>query len=144
MERYLALALLLALLAGAFALRTVHIDFGLPHRYHPDENKAVNETRRLLDRNAGLHQYRHPPLQRMLAYAGLQIHRSFTGISHVSRSDVYRALRRVSLIAGVIAVAAVYAMEKGATRFNLLKYTTSGEVTGDTNSVVAYVAAEFI
>lgn len=45
--------------------------------------------------------------------------------------------------AGPIAAAMVFAMEKGATTFNLLKYTNSGDVTGDTKSVVAYVAAEF-
>lgn len=42
-----------------------------------------------------------------------------------------------------IAVGAIFAIEKGATMFQLLKYTTSGDITGDTKSVVAYVSAEF-
>ena len=46
--------------------------------------------------------------------------------------------------AGPIAAAMVYANERGATRFNLLKYTNSGDVTGDSTSVVAYVAATVV
>lgn len=44
--------------------------------------------------------------------------------------------------AGPIAAALVFAIERGATQFKLLKYTNSGEVTGDVGHVVAYVAAE--
>ncbi|MHA1903236.1 MAG: AmmeMemoRadiSam system protein B [Candidatus Thorarchaeota archaeon] len=52
---------------------------------------------------------------------------------------------RISICgAGPIAAALVFAKERYATQFNLLKYTTSGDVTGDNKSVVAYVAAEFI
>jgi AmmeMemoRadiSam system protein B len=43
--------------------------------------------------------------------------------------------------AGPIAAAMVFANELGATKFNLLKYTNSGEITGDKHSVVAYVSA---
>ncbi|MBN2231135.1 MAG: AmmeMemoRadiSam system protein B [Candidatus Thorarchaeota archaeon] len=46
--------------------------------------------------------------------------------------------------AGPIAAAMVYANERGASRFNLLKYTNSGDVSGDHNSVVAYVAASIL
>ncbi|MBD3408553.1 MAG: AmmeMemoRadiSam system protein B [Candidatus Lokiarchaeota archaeon] len=46
--------------------------------------------------------------------------------------------------AAPITVATVFAKEMGATRFNLLKYTNSGDVTGNKNDVVAYVAAEYI
>jgi len=46
--------------------------------------------------------------------------------------------------AGPIAAAMVFANERGATRFNLLKYTNSGDVTGDSQSVVAYVAATIV
>lgn len=46
--------------------------------------------------------------------------------------------------AAPIATATVFAKEMGATRFNLLKYTNSGDVTGNKNDVVAYVAAEYI
>lgn len=50
---------------------------------------------------------------------------------------------RVSICgAGPIATAMLFAKERSATRFNLLKYTNSGDVTGDKSSVVAYVAAE--
>jgi AmmeMemoRadiSam system protein B len=49
---------------------------------------------------------------------------------------------RISICgAGPIAAAMVFANERGATKFNLLKYTNSGEITGDRHSVVAYVAA---
>ena len=52
---------------------------------------------------------------------------------------------RVSICgAGPIAAAMVFAKEIGAGQFNLLTYTTSGDVTGDQKSVVAYVAAEMI
>jgi AmmeMemoRadiSam system protein B len=52
---------------------------------------------------------------------------------------------RISICgAGPIAAALVFAKERYATQFNLLKYTTSGDITGDHKSVVAYVAAEFI
>jgi AmmeMemoRadiSam system protein B len=44
--------------------------------------------------------------------------------------------------AGPITAAMVYANELGATQFNLLKYSNSGDITGDNNSVVAYVAAQ--
>ncbi len=46
--------------------------------------------------------------------------------------------------AGPIAAAMVFAKERGATSFNLLKYTNSGVVTGSPESVVAYVAAEMV
>ena len=46
--------------------------------------------------------------------------------------------------AGPIAAATVFAIERGATQFNLLKYTNSGDVTGDKGHVVAYVAAEIV
>jgi len=51
---------------------------------------------------------------------------------------------RVSICgAGPIAATLVFAKERGASYFNLLKYTTSGDISGDNNSVVAYVAATF-
>ncbi len=57
----------------------------------------------------------------------------------------YVQSHRVSICgAGPIAAAMVYANEIGATQFNLLKYTNSGDVTGDNSSVVAYVAAEIL
>ena len=46
--------------------------------------------------------------------------------------------------AGPIAAAMVFAKERGATTFNLLKYTNSGVVTGSPVDVVAYVAAEIL
>jgi len=46
--------------------------------------------------------------------------------------------------AGPIAAAMVFAKEQGAVQFNLLKYTTSGDISGDNKSVVAYVAATII
>ncbi|MFQ5833516.1 MAG: AmmeMemoRadiSam system protein B [Candidatus Thorarchaeota archaeon] len=50
---------------------------------------------------------------------------------------------RVSICgAGPIAAAMVYAKERGATQFRVLKYTNSGDVTGNYRDVVAYVAAE--
>ena len=49
---------------------------------------------------------------------------------------------RISICgAGPIAAATVFAKERGATQFNLLKYTNSGDITGDDKSVVAYVSA---
>jgi len=52
---------------------------------------------------------------------------------------------RVSICgAGPIAAAMVFAKERGAVQFNLLKYTTSGDISGDNNSVVAYVAATIV
>ena len=45
---------------------------------------------------------------------------------------------------GPIAASLVFAKELGATRYQLFKYTTSGDVTGDNNSVVAYVSGAFI
>jgi len=51
---------------------------------------------------------------------------------------------RISICgAGPIAAALVFAKERGASFFNLLKYTSSGDITGDTKSVVAYVSATF-
>ncbi|MEM4735794.1 MAG: AmmeMemoRadiSam system protein B [Candidatus Thorarchaeota archaeon] len=51
---------------------------------------------------------------------------------------------RISICgAGPITAALVAAKERDATTFRLLKYTTSGDVTGDHHSVVAYVAAAF-
>ncbi|NHJ13366.1 MAG: AmmeMemoRadiSam system protein B [Candidatus Thorarchaeota archaeon] len=50
---------------------------------------------------------------------------------------------RVSICGvGPITTAMLFAKAQGATQFKLLKYTNSGEVTGDKSSVVAYVAAE--
>ena len=52
---------------------------------------------------------------------------------------------RISICgAGPIAAAMVFAKERGAVQFNLLKYTTSGDISGDDKSVVAYVAATII
>lgn len=52
---------------------------------------------------------------------------------------------RISICgAGPIAAALVYANEKGATQFNLWKYTNSGDITGDDRSVVAYMAGAFL
>jgi AmmeMemoRadiSam system protein B len=46
--------------------------------------------------------------------------------------------------AGPITAAMIYAKERGASEFHMLKYTNSGDITGDRNSVVAYVAAEIV
>lgn len=46
--------------------------------------------------------------------------------------------------AGPIAAAMVFAKERGAVQFNMLKYTTSGDITKDNSSVVAYVAATIV
>lgn len=49
---------------------------------------------------------------------------------------------RISICgAGPIAAAMVFAKERGATQFSVLKYTNSGDITHDKSSVVAYVAA---
>lgn len=49
---------------------------------------------------------------------------------------------RISICgAGPIAAAMIFAKERGATQFTLLKYATSGNITNDNSSVVAYVAA---
>jgi AmmeMemoRadiSam system protein B len=49
---------------------------------------------------------------------------------------------RISICgAGPIAAATVFAKEQGASFFNVLKYTNSGDVSGDNKSVVAYVSA---
>ncbi len=40
-----------------------------------------------------------------------------------------------------ITIAMVYAKERGATEFNIIKYTNSGDITKDYSSVVAYVSA---
>ncbi|TFF91109.1 AmmeMemoRadiSam system protein B [Candidatus Thorarchaeota archaeon] len=51
---------------------------------------------------------------------------------------------RISICgAGPIAATALFAKERGASKFEILKYTTSGDITGDQKSVVAYVAASF-
>jgi AmmeMemoRadiSam system protein B len=44
--------------------------------------------------------------------------------------------------AGPIAAAAVFAKGRGASMFEVLAYTNSGDVTGDHSSVVAYVSAK--
>ena len=46
--------------------------------------------------------------------------------------------------AGPIAAAMIFAIQRGATEFKVLKYTNSGEVTGDKGHVVAYCAAEIL
>lgn len=52
---------------------------------------------------------------------------------------------RISICgAGPIASAVVYANKQGAEEFRLLQYSNSGDVTGDKESVVAYVAAEIL
>ncbi|NWF95523.1 MAG: AmmeMemoRadiSam system protein B [Candidatus Thorarchaeota archaeon] len=52
---------------------------------------------------------------------------------------------RISICgAGPIAAALVFAKRREATSFNVLKYTSSGEVTKDYHSVVAYTAATFV
>ena len=51
---------------------------------------------------------------------------------------------RISICgAGPIATALVFAKELGATSYRLYKYTTSGDITGDDKSVVAYVSGAF-
>lgn len=57
----------------------------------------------------------------------------------------YVVKHRVS-ICGVapITIATVFAKERGATEFNIIKYTNSGDITGDKSSVVTYVSAEFL
>ncbi len=52
---------------------------------------------------------------------------------------------RVSICgAGPIAAAMIFAKERGATQFNVLKYTTSGDITKDNSNVVAYVSAAIV
>ncbi len=52
---------------------------------------------------------------------------------------------RISICgAGPIAAAALFAKERGAAQFEVLKYTNSGDITGDHNSIVAYVSAKFV
>lgn len=45
---------------------------------------------------------------------------------------------------GPIAASLIFAKELGAVSYQLYKYTTSGDVTGDNKSVVAYVSGAFV
>ena len=58
--------------------------------------------------------------------------------------DFVQAHRITICGAGPITAAMIFALERGASEFHLLKYTNSGDITGDRNSVVAYVAAEIV
>ena len=58
--------------------------------------------------------------------------------------DFVRTHRITICGAGPITASMIYAMERGASEFHLLKYTNSGDITRDRNSVVAYVAAEIV
>ncbi|MGY5874862.1 MAG: AmmeMemoRadiSam system protein B [Candidatus Thorarchaeota archaeon] len=52
---------------------------------------------------------------------------------------------RVSICgAGPITASILFAKEIGAVEYHLLKYTNSGDITGDNKSVVAYVSAEIV
>ena len=52
---------------------------------------------------------------------------------------------RISICgAGPIAAALVFANEREATQFKMWKYISSGDITGDTRSVVAYMSGAFL
>lgn len=62
-------------------------------------------------------------------------------------SSFYEILERFDISAcgyGAIASAMITVKELGATRGELLRYATSGDVTGDTNSVVGYASIIFL
>jgi AmmeMemoRadiSam system protein B len=71
-------------------------------------------------------------------------------INAISSLDVtafYETLERLDISAcgyGAIASVMIAAKELGATRGELLRYATSGDVTGDTSSVVGYASIIFV
>jgi hypothetical protein len=86
-------------------LRLMHIGFGLPAEFHPDEIHATAETEVFLSGRAQLHQYRHPPLIKNLAYVGLRTYAVFFRESKPPPPEtVTFALRMVSALAGAAAI----------------------------------------
>lgn len=68
-------------------------------------------------------------------------------ISSLDVTSFYETLERFDISAcgyGAIASAMIAAKELGAARGELLRYATSGDVTGDTNSVVGYASIIFV
>lgn len=68
-------------------------------------------------------------------------------ISSLEVTSFYETLERLDISAcgyGAIASAMIAVKELGATRGELLKYATSGDITGDTSSVVGYASIIFV
>jgi AmmeMemoRadiSam system protein B len=68
-------------------------------------------------------------------------------ISSLEVTSFYETLERLDISAcgyGAIASAMIAVKELGATRGELLRYATSGDVTGDMNSVVGYASIIFV
>ncbi|MGB7678349.1 MAG: MEMO1 family protein [Nitrososphaeraceae archaeon] len=68
-------------------------------------------------------------------------------ISSLEVASFYETLERLDISAcgyGAIASAMIAVKELGATRGELLKYATSGDITGDTSSVVGYASIIFV
>jgi hypothetical protein len=99
---------LLAVLALAFTLRAWHVEWGLPATYQPDEVGAAEQVRRLLVDPGRLEAYAHPPLQRLLAAAGLAAARRVGGPDRPDAAAATLALRWVSVTAGTAGVLAIY------------------------------------
>jgi uncharacterized membrane protein len=104
---FLALA---ALLVASGWLRAIHADFGLPHRWHPDETRAASDVIRLSRGALTLPHYKHPPLLKLLAAAVVA---TWERLGRFDRKcDAVLALRSVSVVAGTLTVLLLYVVAR--------------------------------
>jgi hypothetical protein len=86
-------------------LRLMHIGFGLPANFHPDEINATAETQGFLAGRAELHKYLHPPLIKNLAFVGLELRALVERAAQPpAAATVTLALRMVSALAGAASI----------------------------------------
>lgn len=97
----------------AFALRVVHIDFGLPHRLHPDEGPATMQITRALSGPLHLGSYHHGPLLRELGWVVVRVQQGITPLAEAELGErVIATLRGISLLSGTLTVVAVGALAR--------------------------------
>lgn len=112
-KKYLHYALFFLLVCFSAYLRILHVNFGLPDHYHPDEVIATAEVGKFLDGDFNLKRYQHPPLFKNIAFLGLKCVNFFVDLKRLNRTScITLGLRIVSVITGTLAVAALYILSQ--------------------------------
>ena len=105
---HLLAMMLISIVVISLGLRLLHVDFGLPDFLHVDEIGPIRSTQHMLQGNAEMLNYNHPPLLKNLAFAGLKIYLAFQAKSLASDQEVVLALRLFSVMSGVVTVIFLY------------------------------------
>ncbi|MEI6222672.1 MAG: glycosyltransferase family 39 protein [bacterium] len=105
--------LLVLLFVVGFSLRVGFLNYGLPHVYHPDEERKAQDVVRIMEGKTSLISYNHPPLPKFLA-AGATFFLEKTGVVVFNNREITAVLglRVVSLLFDMGSIWALYLLAR--------------------------------